>query len=468
VTIAKSVRIQGSGPAATTIRGGGPVLTIGDLAASRQPTVAIDGLKITGGVMHGDGNGDGDVPGAAGGGIDVPPGPGFTIGATVRISHAVVTGNRVEPARTEPIGPPCPGGPCPFAQSSGGGIANFGTMTVTDTLISDNEAGGIASDAIGGGVSSFLGSLSLTRVAVTGNRAVAGIPNGRFAEGGGVFVESGALTVRHSLIGHNVAALTSDLPSFAGDSPIDMSANSGGIHVGDGIPTTIEDTALVANEANANDPHGEPLAFDSAMLVGHSPLTMRRTLIARNRSVSTSASTRDPGPGGSALELDGGGTIADARIVNNTSSQTSVNGDAGVNGALAILNFDGNPKLVTVRDTVISHNTAVASTTTGAANAQGAGVFNDSLLELDHVDVHDNTGRAEGPSGRAEGGGIWNGAELNDPPVELTLDRTSVTRNTLIGSPGIAIHGGGLFTTLPISVRRSRIADNAPDQCFGC
>jgi hypothetical protein len=43
-----------------------------------------------------------------------------------------------------------------------------------------------------------------------------------------------------------------------------------------------------------------------------------------------------------------------------------------------------------------------------------------------------------------------------------------VTRNSLSGSPGITVQGGGLFTTLPVTLRHSVIAGNTPDQCFGC
>ena len=68
---------------------------------------------------------------------------------------------------------------------------------------------------------------------------------------------------------------------------------------------------------SADDPLGEPLAFDSAMLVGDSPLTMRNTQITGNQVTDTVATAADVGPGGSALELDGGGTITNTRIIGN-------------------------------------------------------------------------------------------------------------------------------------------------------
>jgi hypothetical protein len=473
ITIDVSVKLIGAGPGSTIISGGGPVLTIGVFGASSEPTVSIDGVKVTGGVAHSSPEstpfvGEEGVI-ALGGGVEIPPNADFSGGATVTITHSVITGNRAAPTHTVPFGPPCPGGPCPFALARGGGIDNWGTLTLAHTTVSDNEAAGVASDAVGGGISSVIGSVTLTNTRVTGNQAVATIPNGRFAEGGGIFVGNGAaFTVRNSVVNNNSTSLTSTLPSFAGGNVIDMNSNSGGIHVGDGVPTTVDNTEINGNSVTATDLFGEPNAFDAAMLVGDSPLTMRNCTISGNQSTGTSATSEDVGSGGSALELDGGGTIKNTRITDNTATAISPGGVAAVNGGLAVLNFDNDPKLVTMQNGVISGNTATASSTTGSATAEGGGIFNNSLLELRNVQVSDNSATATGPSGVAQGGGIWNGVELSGPPVELTLENTTVTRNTLNGSPGVTVQGGGLFTTLPVTLTHSLIALNTPDQCFGC
>jgi hypothetical protein len=96
------------------------------------------------------------------------------------------------------------------------------------------------------------------------------------------------------------------------------------------------------------------------------------------------------------------------------------------------------------------------------------GIFNNSLLTLDRVLVSSNVGRANGPVGAAQGGGIWNGVELSGPPVQLALDHTLVIRNSLAGSHGIKLQGGGLFTMFPVALRHSLITLNRPGQCFGC
>jgi hypothetical protein len=121
-----------------------------------------------------------------------------------------------------------------------------------------------------------------------------------------------------------------------------------------------------------------------------------------------------------------------------------------------------------VRGGVISGNTAVARTSAGSATVQAVGVLNASLLKLDGVRVSGNAGTATGPSGTEQGGGIWNGVFFGPPQVQLTLNDTTVTRNSLTGSRGITLQGGGLFTTLPVTLVHSLITGNVPDQCFGC
>lgn len=464
VTITKSVSLVGAGSGATVISGGGPVLTIGVRDAASEPTVSITGVTITGGVNHGEG------PFALGGGIAIPPAAGFALGATVKISHSVISGNRVEPAVTvaSPGGAVCPDGPCPFAAALGGGIYNTGNLTINHSVIADNLVGGIASDADGGAIWSTLGALTITSSVVTRNSAIAVIPNGRFAEGGGLFVDGGSLSVKNTLVSDNGAHLTTALPVRAGDEVIDMNANSGGIHVGDNAPTLVANTVISGNSVSADAPNGEPVGFDAAMLVGSSPLTMRNTKITGNHVTETVATTVDMGPGGSILELDGGGTITNTQITGNDMTSISPNGDAAVAGALAIFTFDDDPKLVTVKDSVISGNTATAVSKNGSATVHGAGIFNNSLLDLRRVQVNDNSGTTTGLTGAAQGGGIWNGVELSGPPVTLTLSNSVVTRNSLTGSAGIALSGGGLFTSEPVTLTRSLIARNAPDQCSGC
>ena len=270
VTIGKSLRLVGSGAGRTVIRGGGPVLTI-STRASGPPAVSISGVTVTGGTARGDG------VEAWGGGIFISAADDGTVGATVILKDVAVKGNLAVPTATSPSpsGVKCPAGDCPYAATRGGGIANFGTLTLDRSAVSDNGAVGYASDANGGGIFSALGALILTSSSVDGNRAV---PDsiGRFAEGGGIFVDSGALTISYSRISNNRAELVTRWPIRPQGVLLDMNAHAGGIHVGDGSEVLIERTSIKGNAVRADDPDGEVVGFDSAILIGDSHLVMRR------------------------------------------------------------------------------------------------------------------------------------------------------------------------------------------------
>ena len=493
VTITKSVSLQGSGAASTIIRGGGHVLTIGAYGAASEPVVSISGVTVTGGLAR---SSPVSVPlfgkagaWAAGGGIEIPPGAHLADGATVTISDSVITGNRANPRTSIPSGISCQGGfphgQCPFAPANGGGIDSWGALTLIRTAVTGNSAGaapgqpGITSDADGGGIYSRQGGLTLDHAIVSGNRATAASPAGRFAEGGGIWAgvpdfgpgsDSGreVLVIRDSRISGNTASLSTDLPTEFGGQVQNLVANAGGVLVaGRTSATTVENTVISKNTAIATDPNGEGGALDAGMNVTGGTLDMSGSVVSGNRALTKTGHSEGVGFAGGALEADGGGTISDTRITGNFSSVRSPHSAAGVAGALGVF---GNDSLLTVRDSAITGNTAVARSSTGSADVQGAGVFNDGLLTLVNVTVSGNSGTAAGPSGTAQGGGIWNGTDITGPPVHLTLQHTAVTRNSVAGSHGIKVHGGGLFSAPPatVVVRNSLITLNVPDQCSGC
>jgi hypothetical protein len=110
---------------------------------------------------------------------------------------------------------------------------------------------------------------------------------------------------------------------------------------------------------------------------------------------------------------------------------------------------------------VFSGNTLTANTTTGTAHVQGGGFSNfGAVLTIRGTTFGGNSGTANGPGSSALGGGIWNG---NGGTVTL-LD-SSITHNTLTASTA---QGGGLFTANPATIKDTVIANNVPDQCFGC
>ena len=476
VTIDKSISLVGAGAHQTIIRGGGPVLTIGEDGATSEPMVSIRDVTVTGGVNS-------SVPSAFrahGGGIYVPANADFSGGATVTIKGSVITGNRTAPTSIfpSPTGVTCPGGgSCPFAAASGAGIFNDGTMTLIDTTVNDNHAGsptGVASDVEGGGINTAVGSLTLIDSTVRRNSADAVPPDGRFADGGGIFMsENTTLTIHDSSVSGNSTLLSATFPHpypVNGDGSTDgIQTNGGGIHVSDGGSTVVDGSQLDGNTITVSDPTGEPVGFDAALCTcGENALTLTNSTVEGNKVVADVGSQADVGPSGpAALEFDGSGTVSNTRISGNSTTVISPDGDAEALGAVG--GFQISPDTLTITDSEITGNTVNASSTTGSAIVQGAGLTNDGVLLLKNDRIDHNSGAASAPSGSGQGGGIFNGVIFGAPPVQLTLQDTSVTGNTLTGSPGVTLQGGGLYTLgFPIALTDSLISHNAPDQCFGC
>jgi hypothetical protein len=495
VTIDKSVQVIGSGASKTTIKGGGPVLTIGKAFASREPKVTISKVKITGGRSTSSPLSkeftDKENVIALGGGIAIPPGEfieakeRFAYGATVKVTDSVIRGNRAGPTATVPSGGAvCPGGPCPFAVAGGGGIDNWGALTLERTQVSHNLAAGVASDSIGGGIDSPQGSLNLRDSTITANRAIVGVPNGRYAEGGGIFtggiLSDGApvaVRVRGGSISGNEASLTSKLPFFVGDAEgntIDMNANGGAAHFGGGSTISIAHARIGENKVSVDDPNGEPYAFDSALQFGGgSTIDLSHSTIEDNRLRANIGSSEHAGTSGSTIDINApatGGpapTVSHVRITGNTTLVTSEDGEAQASqGGLYNGNATRRPTRIT--HSVISGNRVEARSAEGSAKAFGAGVLNEGRLVLEHDLIADNHAVATGPEGFARGGGIWNDRLFVEKPPHLTLVHTRVIGNTLRASPGLPVKGGGIFTAYPVARNNSQIAHNVPDQCFGC
>lgn len=415
VVIGKSVDVIGSGASATTISGGGPVLTIGASAAG--PAVRLVAITVTGGLNT--------ASPAFGGGIAVLP------GASLTLTDSVVTGNHAAPASNVPSGLPC-GGTCPFARASGGGIDNFGTTTLVDVRVTDNAADGpVTSDADGGGIMNERGAVLVVRDSVvSGNAARAVLPFGRFAEAGGIFSRLGStLTVVGSIVRENVAELHTAFPAAI------TGAQTGGIKLGGDVTTvgTILDSQIDDNRVLATSTGGDLVAF-SGGIDDDGSLVLRDSTVDGNRVDASGNANVSVDSGG--LELEGNATITDTRIAGNGVAAHTTNGDALAQGGAVTIVGEDEPAVVTIRDSVVRANTADSTSTAGSALTQGGGIANGAPLDLRSSVVSGNAASAKAASAAVEGGGIWNG-DLGFGVPELRLRNVLVTGNT-------------------------------PDNCFGC
>jgi hypothetical protein len=469
VTITKSVRLAGSGASSTIIRGGESVLTIGAYGAASEPSVSIDGVTITGGIARSSPEstpfvGEEGVF-ALGGGVEIPPNADFSGGAKVTISNSVISGNRVAPTHTVPSGgAQCPSGPCPFALAAGGGIDNWGTLTLANTTVSDNLVGSasglssVASDAEGGGIMNWLGALTISNSVISGNQVSATAPNGRGADSGGISLANGGrLTMNNSSVTNNSATLAASLPAS-----VDLGAHAGGIHIGGGASGTVRNSTISGNSVSMTNTVGDANAFSGGI---HTDVDFELSNdVITNNSVSVATL---PGSSGNALGDSGGGemggTISNTRFNGNTVTVSAAAGTATASAGAAI--FAGS-----MTDSVVNSNHVSASSPSGAVFVVGGGLMaGDGGMTLRTTTVNGNTGDATGLSGSARGGGIFDAEVPNGPPGgPLNLWRSSVTSNVLSGSSGIALQGGGVFATNPVKLVNSVIAQNTPDQCFGC
>lgn len=477
LTIERSVSLLGAGADATTIRGGGPVVTIG--SATSSPTVSIAGVTVTGGLTATD-------PQAPHCGPDVPRcGPGYTDatalgggieafpGTTVTIRNSVVSGNRAVPAiSVNSVKAVCPGDvPCPASFGDAAGIDNWGTMSLIGTTVSDNHAAAAQSNG-GGIVNEANASLTLLNSRVTGNTASAAPPYGRFASGGGIFVDGGGtLTVENSTIDGNATSLANSIPHpypLQGGGTDQENAFAGGIFLSDGATATIRNSTLSENSVTIDAPFGEPFGADAALCAcGDAPLTLESTRVTGNTLTVNVLSSADAGPSGGTLEADGNVTITNSKITGNAMNVTAPTGDAEALGAITF--FFGGSIAPTISNSTISDNIVTATAPLGLATIQGVGIINNGPLLLSNDQVNGNVGTATGLTGFAEGGGIWNGVLFGGPDSPLTLENTHVTDNVLTASPGLAIQGAGIFTPgFPPTFSNSAVVHNTPDQCYGC
>jgi hypothetical protein len=470
VMIDVSVKIVGAGAGSTVIRGGGSVLTIGAYGASAEPTVSISGVTITGGVARSSPESvpfigeDGVI--ARGGGVEIPPNADFTGGATVTISNSVITGNLADPTHALPLGPPCPGGvSCPFAQAAGGGIDNWGTLTLANTTVSDNRIGSatglgaVVSDADGGGIANELAGLTVSNSTVSGNQASATAPDGRFADSGGMFLDGGTLTISNSTVTDNHASLAASLPNS-----VELNAVAGGVHVTDNVTAaTISNTVISGNSVSMTNTVGDAAAF-SGGLHTDGTFTLSNDVIADNSVYSVTL----PGSPGDA-EGDSGagemaGTISNTRFTGNSVTVKSANGTAAAAAGAAV--FTG-----TLINSNVSGNTVTAASPHGTVVLAGGGLQAGGPLTLRNTTVSGNRGDANGLSGTAQGGGIFavdESASGGPPGGPLILADATITRNLLTGTTGITLQGGGIFATNPVTLTHTVIADNVPGQCDGC
>ena len=290
---------------------------------------------------------------------------------------------------------------------NGGGISEFGTVTVTDCTLSGNMG-----TQVGGGIT-VAGTVNLTDCTLTGNSAS--------DVGGGVFFFSGTLTVSGSRLSSNIASdgfgngigggiYSNGTLAVSGSTLSDNFAGFGG----GGIWNDFASTATVS---------GSTLSGNSAGVLGGGICNVSYT------AMTVSGST-----------LFGNSAISSGAIFNFaygvlTVSGSTVSGNSDVDDSGGIRN-DG---MLTVSDSTLSGNTSVYG---------GGAIFNnDGTLAVTDSTLSNNTGGYYGA------GGI------------LNIGAATVTGSTISDNTGgIA---GGILNLGTLYLGTSDLSGNTPDNIVG-
>jgi hypothetical protein len=185
------------------------------------------------------------------------------------IISSVITGNRASS---------CQG-------ADGGGISNYGTLTITNSTISGNQASAtcVGAGAAGGGIFNNVGPVTINQSTISGNSVSAPgcFPNGfhscigGFAYGGGIAPENGAIMIINSTIAGNAT-----ICHFGGE---ECKAYGGGIWVEDSSAAllTISSSTFSGNSAVCNSKNCIAGAggITSEILV---PAVMQNSIVANN------------------------------------------------------------------------------------------------------------------------------------------------------------------------------------------
>jgi len=367
---------------------------------------------------------------------------------------------------------PCPGNrKCPFALAAGGGIDNWGKLTLRNSTVSHNRVGtasglsNVASDANSGAIMNWRDTLTISNSVIDGNSATATAPNGRIADSSAIFVEGGALVMRNCAVTGNRAALAAALPNS-----VDLLAIAGGIHISDRAAGTIRDTTISGNQVSATNTVGNATAVSGGV---HSDLDFMLTndVVTNNSVHSTTLSGSSGDAYGDSGAGEMSGTINHTRFTGNTVIVSSAAGNAtAIAGSTFFLSSYPQSGLAqSMAYNVVSGNHLRVSSPHGSAAAMGGGLATDGVWKLNNTRVNDNTSYVSGRIASARGGGIFD-AEIpnNVQGGPLSLANSTVQRNVLSGSRGATLHGGGIFAEHPVMLRNTIIRRNSPDQCYGC
>ncbi len=333
--------------------------------------------------------------------------------------------------------------------STGGGVLNDGTLTLSSVIVEDNSADPSTlptGAALGGGIASRAGStLTLDTTTVTANVAQPGASSDSIGEGGGIYFVGATLSARASSIASNQAfgGLTGPTPGSPG-----TPALGGGLYFA-GAAGTLTDVTVSGNTAQGQGAvefggfgNGSGGGIENAA----GSLTIARSSISGNTASAVGGAAAGVGLGGG-IHSTASLTVTSSTISGNLATGGAAINNTGTASGGGIMS-DGDLSLT---NTTVSGNTAQGSTGTfgNGGDANGGGVFATTTahgISLVNVTIASNVSRggaggtiASPSSGGAALGGGWSGH-----PTFATATGSIIASNGVIG--GAAGLGGSTGT----------------------
>ena len=307
------------------------------------------------------------------------------------------------------------------AEYGGGGIFGyeFGTITVSKSLISDNSVSFRSSYYGGGGIFSS-GILSVDRSSFIDNTA---------EYGGGIYGSyEGAITVSNSLISNNNASngggIYSSVTLSVNNSTISGNTAEYGGGIYDGISLNQGDGTITVNNSIISDNSAGTNGSGGGIYV--SGTTIGGTITVNNSLIS-----KNHGYLGGGIYNEGTITLSNSTISNNYAEY----GGAIYNPGFIIPGYRGPDVLVygsiTVENSTIKHNKATT----------GGGIYNQGTLSVSNSTISNNYARDYG-------GGIY-----NEPLGIVAVDYSTISGNQ-------AHFGAGIYNTATLTVGNSTIKHN--------
>lgn len=339
----------------------------------------------------------------------------------------------------------------------GGGIYNLGTVTTTGTTFNGNNTtfgGGIA----GAGTMTFNGSTFTNNVASN--------------QGGAIFNNTGALTLNNTSVTGNTSVAGGGIYQQAGTTSLTNGSavngnnattnHGGGIHQAAG--STSVTSSSVSNNTAGNQGGGIYSAAGTVTTSGASINGNTATILGGGATILTGTANITGGTLSNNTSLNGGALYngGTTTIDGTTLTANAANGGTTANGGNAGAIY--NSAALTVKNATFNGNKVVVNTNAApGVTGYGGAILSLSLaaagaptLSFTNTTINgDNAGTPVAGGNAAVGGAIASIGTIGAGGAATVLTATGLTL-----SKNVALAGGGIYASGPVTLTNSNVTAN--------